>query len=49
MRPVCLAAPVGAPGIEVAGHDDTSGHPQYKQGLSMRRAQAVAANWSATV
>jgi len=29
--------------IEVAGHADTSGTPQYNQGLSMRRAQAVAA------
>jgi len=29
--------------IEVAGHADRSGTPQYNQGLSMRRAQAVAA------
>jgi len=27
----------------VAGHADRSGTPQYNQGLSMRRAQAVAA------
>ena len=29
--------------IEVNGYTDTSGTPQYNQGLSMRRAQAVAA------
>lgn len=29
--------------IEVAGHTDTSGTPQYNQGLSNRRAQVVAA------
>jgi outer membrane protein OmpA-like peptidoglycan-associated protein len=29
--------------IEVAGHADRSGTPQYNQGLSMRRAQTVAA------
>ena len=29
--------------IEVAGHTDRSGTPQYNQGLSTRRAQAVAA------
>ena len=28
--------------IEVAGHTDASGTPQYNQGLSRRRAQAVA-------
>ncbi len=28
--------------IEVAGHTDTSGTPRYNQGLSIRRAQAVA-------
>ena len=28
--------------IEVNGYTDTSGTPQYNQGLSMRRAQAVA-------
>jgi OOP family OmpA-OmpF porin len=28
--------------IEVAGHADSSGTPQYNQGLSMRRAQTVA-------
>jgi len=29
--------------IEVNGYADTSGNPQYNQGLSVRRAQAVAA------
>jgi outer membrane protein OmpA-like peptidoglycan-associated protein len=29
--------------IEVTGHTDTSGSPQYNQGLSVRRAEAVAA------
>ncbi len=29
--------------IEVTGHTDTSGSPQYNQGLSVRRANAVAA------
>ena len=29
--------------IEVNGYADTSGSPQYNQGLSMRRAQTVAA------
>ncbi len=29
--------------IEVNGHTDTSGTPQYNQGLSVRRARAVAA------
>ena len=29
--------------IEVNGYTDTSGTPQYNQGLSIRRAQAVAA------
>ena len=29
--------------IEVSGYTDTSGTPQYNQGLSIRRAQAVAA------
>ncbi len=29
--------------IQVDGYTDTSGTPQYNQGLSMRRAQAVAA------
>ncbi len=29
--------------IEVNGYADTSGNPKYNQGLSMRRAQAVAA------
>ncbi len=29
--------------IEVNGYADTSGTPQYNQGLSVRRAQAVAA------
>jgi OOP family OmpA-OmpF porin len=29
--------------IEVAGHADTSGTPRYNQGLSVRRAQNVAA------
>ena len=29
--------------IEVAGYTDTSGTPEYNQGLSMRRAQTVAA------
>ena len=29
--------------IEVSGHTDTSGTPKYNQGLSVRRAQAVAA------
>ncbi|MDE8344536.1 MAG: OmpA family protein, partial [Acidocella sp.] len=29
--------------IEVNGYTDTSGTPQYNQGLSVRRAQAVAA------
>ena len=29
--------------IQVSGHADTSGTPQYNQGLSMRRAQAVGA------
>jgi outer membrane protein OmpA-like peptidoglycan-associated protein/outer membrane protein W len=29
--------------IEVSGHADTSGTPKYNMGLSMRRAQAVAA------
>ncbi|MCS6891762.1 MAG: OmpA family protein [Rhodovarius sp.] len=29
--------------IEVSGHADRSGSPQYNQALSMRRAQAVAA------
>jgi outer membrane protein OmpA-like peptidoglycan-associated protein len=28
--------------IEVDGHADRSGSPTYNQGLSMRRAQAVA-------
>jgi OmpA-OmpF porin, OOP family len=28
--------------IEVNGYTDTSGTPQYNQGLSLRRAQAVA-------
>jgi len=28
--------------IEVSGHTDTSGTPRYNQGLSIRRAQAVA-------
>ena len=28
--------------IEVNGYTDTSGTPKYKQGLSVRRAQAVA-------
>jgi OOP family OmpA-OmpF porin len=28
--------------IEVNGYTDTSGTPQYNQGLSIRRAQAVA-------
>jgi outer membrane protein OmpA-like peptidoglycan-associated protein len=28
--------------IEVNGYTDTSGTPQYNQGLSVRRAQAVA-------
>jgi len=28
--------------IEVNGHTDTSGTPRYNQGLSVRRAQAVA-------
>lgn len=28
--------------IEVAGHTDTTGTPQYNQGLSVRRAQTVA-------
>ena len=29
--------------IEVDGHTDTSGTPQYNQGLSIRRARAVQA------
>jgi OmpA-OmpF porin, OOP family len=29
--------------IEVNGYTDTSGKPQYNQGLSVRRAEAVAA------
>ena len=29
--------------IEVNGYTDTSGTPRYNQGLSVRRAQAVAA------
>ena len=29
--------------IEVDGYTDTSGTPKYNQGLSMRRAQSVAA------
>ena len=29
--------------IEVTGHTDTSGSAQYNQGLSVRRANAVAA------
>ena len=29
--------------IEVDGYTDTSGTPQYNQGLSVRRAEAVAA------
>ena len=29
--------------LEVNGYTDTSGRPQYNQGLSVRRAQAVAA------
>ena len=29
--------------IDVNGYTDTSGSPQYNQGLSIRRAQAVAA------
>ena len=34
---------VGGLRIEVTGHTDTSGSPQYNQGLSVRRANAVAA------
>ena len=34
---------VSATKIEVAGHADRSGTPQYNQRLSERRAQAVAA------
>jgi len=33
--------------IEVNGYTDTSGKPQYNQGLSVRRAQAVAAELTA--
>jgi OmpA-OmpF porin, OOP family len=34
---------VGTTRIEVSGHTDTSGSATYNQGLSMRRAEAVAA------
>jgi flagellar motor protein MotB len=33
--------------IEVNGYTDTSGSPQYNQGLSVRRANAVAAGTGA--
>ncbi|SHJ50377.1 OmpA family protein, partial [Roseomonas rosea] len=36
----------GTTRIEVAGHADRSGTPQYNQRLSMRRAEAVAAELS---
>ncbi|MSP30893.1 MAG: hypothetical protein EXR09_10765 [Acetobacteraceae bacterium] len=29
--------------MEVNGYADTSGNPKYSQGISMRRAQTVAA------